>query len=203
MLNESPHPVEREHAVTLGLWGWICLLSRAIGISKSRPPRPSVNWCCLRCAFSDTTTTTTATAFSLLFKLIKAALGGPKNGHPLYKYIAYEGMRDYQYGLSAVGIQNILPSTKWMCLRFAKKSRLAHATIHLRDGSTAIKIGPSKPSKVLVLFHGGGYMAPALSEHMHFACCFAKTLPEGVSLYVLQYGMFSFLSFLQTAYITC
>ncbi|OAA57631.1 Alpha/beta hydrolase fold-3 [Niveomyces insectorum RCEF 264] len=162
MSDELTHPVEREYAVRLGLFGWICLLARAIGIT-----------------------------FSLLFKAAKAALGGSKHGHTFYRYIVGEGMRDYQYGLSAVGIQNLLPSTSWTCRRFARKNGLPHATIHLRDGTTAVRIGESQPSKAVVFFHGGGYMAPALSDHAHFACGFAKTLPAGVAVYVLQYALAS------------
>lgn len=99
-------------------------------------------------------------------------------------------MRDYQSGLSAVGVQNILPSTRWMSVRFAKKNHLAHATIHLRDGTTAVRIGEAnKPSKVIVLLHGGGYMAGALPEHIAYTFRPSKTPLKGVAMYVLQYGM--------------
>lgn len=125
-------------------------------------------------------------------------------------------MRDYQYGLSAVGIQNLLPSTRWMARAFARSNRLPYALIHLRDGTTAICLGPKKanakakaeaeastspsaspsappsaPRKAVIMFHGGGYMGPALGEHIHLACGFAKTLPDNVALYILQYGLAS------------
>lgn len=116
-------------------------------------------------------------------------------------------MRDYQYGLSAVGIQNLLPSTKWMARSFARSNKLPYALIHLRDGTTAIVLGPkvakkkSKPAapvtesastaprRAVVMFHGGGYMGPALGQHIHLACGFAKSLPENVYVYILQYGL--------------
>lgn len=30
----AAHPIEREYAISLGLWGWICLLARAAAISE-------------------------------------------------------------------------------------------------------------------------------------------------------------------------
>ncbi|CAK7216767.1 hypothetical protein SEUCBS140593_002981 [Sporothrix eucalyptigena] len=179
MANERQHPIEREYAISLSLWGWICLLTRAVAIT-----------------------------FKVLFKFVKAVVGGKRrrNGHSIHRYIAYEGMRDYQYGLSAIGIQNLLPSTRWMARQFARGNRIPFAEVHLRDGTTAFRLGgpkktksgsasssesstPSPPGKVIVMFHGGGYMGPALGEHIKLACGFADKLPEGVTVYILQYAL--------------
>ncbi|CAK7217755.1 hypothetical protein SBRCBS47491_003278 [Sporothrix bragantina] len=179
MAAESQHPIEREYAVMLSLWGWLCLLGRAIAITVK-----------------------------LIGKLVGAVFGGKKrcNGHSLHKYIAYEGMRDYQYGFSAVGIQNLLPSTRWMARQFARSNRIPFAQLHLRDGTTAFRLGgpstkatagdsnmssSSSPGRTIVMFHGGGYMGPALGEHIHLACGFSKKLPEGVTVYILQYALAS------------
>jgi acetyl esterase/lipase len=97
-------------------------------------------------------------------------------------------MRDYQCGLNAVGIQNLLPSTSKTCVNFAKKHGISHSKIQLPDGTLALWLGPRKANKVIVFFHGGGYMAPALSEHMSFAFGFAKSPRKDVSVVVLQYG---------------
>ncbi|ERT01131.1 hypothetical protein HMPREF1624_02371 [Sporothrix schenckii ATCC 58251] len=207
------HPIEREYADALGLWGWICLVARAVALT-----------------------------FFLALKVVKAAVGGKarRHGQTVYKYTALEGMRDYQYGLSAVRIQNLLPSTKWLARRFARRNKLPFALIHLSNGTTAAVLGPkaeaertertaetakgakepqrakkatgantanpantastastpaqassSAPRRAVVVFHGGGYMAPALSKHIHLACGFSKTLPDNVAVYILQYGLAS------------
>lgn len=96
-------------------------------------------------------------------------------------------MRDYQGGLNAVGIQNLLPSTSKRCARFAKRHGIKQSKIQLPDGTIAHWLGPRKASKVIILFHGGGYMSPALSEHLSLAFGFARPPQKDVSVVVLQY----------------
>lgn len=133
----------------------------------------------------------------LLLRLAVAVSGGKqrRHGRTVYKHMACDGMRAYQHGLSAVGIQNVLPSTRWMARRFARRHRLPYALVHLRGGTTAVRLGASRPSssppaKVLVLFHGGGYAAPALGQHIHLAYGFTEKPPDDVLVYYLQYGVF-------------
>ena len=97
-------------------------------------------------------------------------------------------MLDYQSGLNAVGIQNLLPSTAKTCKKIAKKKGIPHTEIHLSDGTKAVRFGLGRTEKVIILFHGGGYMAPALPEHAKLACGFADSLPDNTSAFVLQYG---------------
>ncbi|TAQ86633.1 hypothetical protein B7494_g5047 [Chlorociboria aeruginascens] len=151
-----------EYAYDLSIWEWIPLLSKATGIT-----------------------------FRLSFKAVKALLGGSKNGLTFHRYIAYEGMRDYQGGLNAVGIQNLLPATSKTCEKFAKRNRIEHSKIELPDGTTAIWLGSRKASKIVVFFHGGGYMAPALPEHIAFAFGFANPSQKDVAVVVLQYSLAS------------
>jgi hypothetical protein len=134
-----------------------------------------------------------ATAFRLVFKVVKAALGGSRKGFSFHEYIAYEGMRDYQSGLSAVQIQNVRPKTTKTCVKFALRYGMAHTTIRLEDGTTAVRLGRGSKDKVVVYFHGGGYMAPALHQHPMCACGFAETIPDNTSVYILQYCEFRIL----------
>jgi len=122
---------------------------------------------------------------------VRAAVS-PARRHELslYEYVVYEGMRDYQCGLNAVGIQNLLPSTSKTSRQYARKHGIPYSSIQLQDGTVALWLGPSKPAKVVVLFHGGGYMAPALGEHISFAFGFAKSPPKDVAVVVLQYGKY-------------
>ncbi|KAG5972032.1 hypothetical protein E4U55_000947 [Claviceps digitariae] len=104
-------------------------------------------------------------------------------------------MRLYQGGLSPVRIQNLLPSTGQSCGRFARKHGLSHAVVELDHGAVVHRLGRAAAAgaarRHVVLFHGGGYMAPALGKHLDFAFGFAEA-PEGdVAVYVLQYGLVS------------
>ncbi|CAJ2504788.1 Uu.00g121820.m01.CDS01 [Anthostomella pinea] len=130
-------------------------------------------------------------AFGLAIKAARALITGKKNGLSLHEHVAYAGIRDYQSGLSAVAIQNLLPLTSKVCLRFAKKHALPFETVSLPDATIALRIGPPNAKKAVVFFHGGGYMAPALSEHASFATGYGTCTTPDVAVYVLQYGLAS------------
>ncbi|KAK4237956.1 Alpha/Beta hydrolase protein [Achaetomium macrosporum] len=128
----------------------------------------------------------------LAFKAITSLPPSRREGLSFHEYVAYEGMRDYQCGLDAVGIQQLLPPTITTCRRYARRHKIPLADIRLPDGSVAAWLGPRKPERgVRVLFHGGGYMAPALPQHLDMAHGFASKPPEGAALVVLGYALAS------------
>ncbi|KAI9374546.1 Alpha/Beta hydrolase protein [Aspergillus egyptiacus] len=103
-------------------------------------------------------------------------------------------IRDYQSGLSAVQIQQLLPSTSKACARFAARHGIPISEIVLPGDTVALKLGRScderTPKRVLVYFHGGGYMSPATSEHIAFPFGFdpKRAVENGVCVIVLPYG---------------
>ena len=176
-------PIPREYAHSLRSWEWLLLLSRATGISKAA-------WL-LSSRARDGQSAFSAdirTAFGLLLKAVKALLSGQRNGLTFHQYIAYEGMRDYQSGLNAVATQNLLPSTFKTCKRFARRHGIQRSKIELPTGVMAHWLGSHDTSRVIVFFHGGGYMSPALSDHLSLAFGFAKPSHQDVSVVVLQYS---------------
>jgi hypothetical protein len=97
-------------------------------------------------------------------------------------------MRDYQSGLNAVGVQNLLPSTLQTCEKFARRHNIERSSINLPDGTTVPWLGSRKASKTVVFLHGGGYMSPVLSEQVSLAFGFAEPSKMDVSVIVLPYG---------------
>lgn len=97
-------------------------------------------------------------------------------------------MREYQCGLGAVPVQNLLPSTSKTCARFARRHAVPLETLQLPDATTVLRLGPPKAQKSIAYFHGGGYMAPALSEHVPMALGYGRYGTENVNVFVLQYG---------------
>ena len=187
MANGKTPPSRRPYAVSLGPWGWITVLSKAACISTSLIPPPPPPFC-----LQTTISPKPLAAFILLLKAVRAALGGSRNGLDLYDYVAYQAMRDYQTGLDAVGIQNLLPCTATICRWYARRRGMEHATICLDDGTSAVRMGPGAAPSVVVLFHGGAYMASVLPDHLHFALGFADAPPKDTRVYVLQYGKLPF-----------
>jgi hypothetical protein len=104
--------------------------------------------------------------------------------------MAYTGARYYQGGLKALEIQNLLPSTAKTCRKFAKRHRIELSKIPLPDETVAIRLGPRKTSRVVIFFHGGGFMSPALGDHIHLAFGFAECSKRDVSVMVLPYGKY-------------
>ncbi|KAM0510718.1 hypothetical protein D7B24_003302 [Verticillium nonalfalfae] len=151
-----------EYLVSLGAWGWIALLLRATRIT-----------------------------FALLLKVARAAIGRPTRFDTLYEYVVYQGMLDFQSNLDAVAIQNLLPSTTKTCRSVAKTLGIPHTEIRLGDGTMAIRLGRAKTEKVIVIFHGGGYMGPALPEQVKVAWGFGDSLPGDTSVFILPYALAS------------
>ena len=136
---------------------------------------------------------------------------------------AYEGMIDFQSGLSSVEKHTVLPSTAWQCSHFAHANNLPYEQLKLKDGTLAFMFNGSSSStrhalgfnpftwgskkaaalaeemivakqkinKVIVYFHGGGYVAPILPQNIHQVFNFEDKpcYREGVVAYVLAYGM--------------
>ncbi|KAG6087610.1 hypothetical protein E4U30_000525, partial [Claviceps sp. LM220 group G6] len=141
------------------------------------------------------------TAFQLLYKAaqdIRPHSTRRAKGLSFHEFVAYHGMRLYQGYLTPVQIQNLLPSTEKTCGRFARKHGLVHRVIELDYGGVVHQLGgdvtglsTSDPVRHVVLFHGGGYMAPALGRHLELAIGFADRPRGDVVVHMLQYGMFS------------
>ncbi|KAK2616929.1 hypothetical protein QQS21_000017 [Conoideocrella luteorostrata] len=162
-LNDVNPLRHREHAVDLSLWEWVLTLAQATWITSG-----------------------------LVGKAVKGILPGTrKDDISFHEYIAYQGMRDYQCRLSPVRIQNLVTSTAKTCSRFAKRHGIPHTTIKLDDGTVAHRLGPQYATRTNVFFHGGGYMAPALNEHIDFAFGFSQPPRKDLAVFVLQYGLVS------------
>lgn len=172
---------------TLSAWGWSVLLTKATAIS-TLPMLPSHAVIETGREGRDCTLTDEPPACGLLLKAVAAFFGRRKDGLTFHQYVGYTGVRDYQSGLDAIGIQNLLPSTSKTCAKFAKKHGVEQSRIQLADGTIAQWLGPRKAAKTIILFHGGGYMSPALNEHMFLAFGSAQPPRKDVSTVVLQYG---------------
>ncbi|KUL85543.1 hypothetical protein ZTR_08042 [Talaromyces verruculosus] len=181
---------------SLTLWGWLCLSAKVGGIVAG-----------------------------LIFKAVRYPFLSKesKTKRSFHHYIAYEGMIDFQSGLSAVEKHSVLPSTAWQCKSFAHGHNLPYEKVALHDGTLAFLLNGSssytkhalglnpftrgskkaaalaeemivakqKANKVIVYFHGGGYVAAILPQHLHLIYSFEDKprYKDGVVVYVLAYGL--------------
>jgi hypothetical protein len=141
-----------------------------------------------------------------------------------HHYIAYEGMIDFQSGLTSIEKHAVLPPTAWQCRNFAHGNNLPYEKLTLQDGTLAFLLNGSssstkhavglnpftrkskkaaalaeemiiakqKANEVIVYFHGGGYVAPILPQHIHLIYGFQNKprYKDGVVVYILAYGMY-------------
>ena len=184
MAESATSPQSRSSAPPPSLWGWISLLSKATGISNLPPllfPEKR-NRRSLLTAFI---------AITVFLHALKTLARPPKNDRTTRQQIAYTGIRIYQSSLPATSIQNLRPSTTTTCKKFAKKHHVRPSPIQLPDGTIACWIGPKDALKVVVVFHGGGYMAAALTEHISIGFAFSKPTQKDLAVVVLQYSLAS------------
>jgi acetyl esterase/lipase len=66
---------------------------------------------------------------------------------------------------------------------------MRHFPIIVSDGTIASWIGPQDASKVVIMFHGGGYMGPALNQHISLGFASSNPPRKDVALVVLQYSL--------------
>ncbi|KAJ9264416.1 hypothetical protein DTO212C5_7142 [Paecilomyces variotii] len=125
----------------------------------------------------------------IILRSIAAPFRLPK-GQTWSRYVRYEGMRVFQTALSAVEKQNALPSTESTCRRFSRKRGLSQKDIQLPDGTKVHWIGSPDAPRVIAYFHGGGYAAPALSQHISFLYDKVSRYRD-VSILVLSYDLAS------------
>ncbi|KAJ5805879.1 alpha/beta-hydrolase [Penicillium pulvis] len=75
-----------------------------------------------------------------------------------------------------------------------KSRRLIPETVTLNDGSKAHWIGSSKSDIIILFFHGGGYVFPALNGHFVLLKCLLDNIHQkthkSVATLVLQYGKY-------------
>jgi acetyl esterase/lipase len=68
---------------------------------------------------------------------------------------------------------------------------MRHSPIQLPDGTIACWIGPKDALNVVIMFHGGGYMAAALTEHISIGFAFSDPTRKDLAVVVLQYRLAS------------
>ncbi|KAF5846461.1 hypothetical protein GGP41_003855 [Bipolaris sorokiniana] len=80
-------------------------------------------------------------------------------------------------------------STTTNYVKYTEQQKLAPDSITLPSGTQAHWLGKSNASKVLVYFHGGGYVLPAGPGHILWLDDFQKSLGPDVSALLLAYDV--------------
>lgn len=81
----------------------------------------------------------------------------------------------------------LAPSTDERYVSFMRKRRQQPTTEIIHHSAKAHWIGSPEASKILVVFHGGGYINPILEPHLEFYYKLKETLTIDASIVILSY----------------
>ncbi|RDW70171.1 hypothetical protein BP5796_08568 [Coleophoma crateriformis] len=108
------------------------------------------------------------------------------SGRSLYRYICLTALRTATRRLSARQQHYILPNTESVYEAACKARKVAPQSEVLEDGTKAHWIGDKKAEKLIINFHGGGYVMPAGPGMVEFMFRVVDTLSsQGKSVAVL------------------
>ncbi|RAH47697.1 alpha/beta hydrolase [Aspergillus brunneoviolaceus CBS 621.78] len=134
---------------------------------------------------------------SLTFNVFKAAIGASARGLPLRPSIQNACARAIMDCLHPHQVQAIAPSTmqtytSWI-RRNAQRTGLYHRVDTLKDETThLVWLGPKRSDKVILFFHGGGYVLPLSGGHLDWMAHVRKSCLEAsldVSVCILEYSL--------------
>ncbi|KAG9231858.1 prolyl oligopeptidase-like protein [Amylocarpus encephaloides] len=87
-----------------------------------------------------------------------------KRSTKYYRHVAFTAMRTLLVNTTARQQHFLAEPTDDAYLKSAKKNGFEPQTLYLKDGTAAHWIGDPKASRLIVNFHGGGYVFPAAPE---------------------------------------
>ncbi|KAK4935979.1 hypothetical protein LTR10_023066 [Elasticomyces elasticus] len=129
-----------------------------------------------------------STAVSALTAFWRGASGAPSYKH----HVLYAAMRAYTKYTTTSRLQATTPSTGELYGAFVKSKSLPHTDVVLADKTSAYWLGDKAADKLLLFFHGGGYVTAATDAH--FQLLFdvvqqAQSRGKSLAVLVLEYDM--------------
>jgi len=131
------------------------------------------------------------TIFAALSRLItNPFISGPK-ANTLFKDIAYAALRVNLSEISPAQEQWTNPTTESVYLDFARKARVEPDVTTLDSGVKVAWLGPKTAEKVVLYFHGGGYVLAASTGHVKWVAELQQDLSKGqdVAVVLLTYTL--------------
>ncbi|EON69714.1 hypothetical protein W97_08974 [Coniosporium apollinis CBS 100218] len=132
-------------------------------------------------------------AFAALFKRMVVSPFKGKNGAPTYfKDVMYAMLRAQLGNMTIPEQKYLYPPTTATYLQVAKEKGFQPDSVVLPDGIQAHWLGPRSKEKVIVYFHGGGYVLPAVKALLEYLYAFqqeANSDGHSVSVLMLAYTL--------------
>ncbi|PVH99806.1 alpha/beta-hydrolase [Periconia macrospinosa] len=128
------------------------------------------------------------TIATAMVTLLGVSFRGP-DGHPKpMKHVIHTALRIMNARISATQIQNMSASTDEAYTAFAKTKGFKPTSIKLPEDAMAHWIGSPDAERILVVFHGGGFVYPATTQFQFLYDVQKETGPETAGI-VLSYSL--------------
>ncbi|GAB7350358.1 hypothetical protein MBLNU459_g0987t1 [Dothideomycetes sp. NU459] len=105
------------------------------------------------------------TMFLSLCHLLSSPIRTGPRAHSLFRDVLFRGVRYQLDALNLAQERYMNSTTEASYLGLAKNEGFQPDTLVLSDGSKAFWVGAKSADKVIVFFHGGGYVLPATPGH--------------------------------------
>ncbi|KAI9835657.1 MAG: hypothetical protein M1837_003684 [Sclerophora amabilis] len=129
---------------------------------------------------------------SMCVALVKSPFRGLNSPPTLYKYVVFHAVRRWLRQLSVRQQQYLEPSTTESYKGLAKEKGFEATCIELSDGTKGCWIGSPDAEKVILFFHGGGFIGEANRFHLELCWNLKEMFREAgkdVSFVVLAYDL--------------
>lgn len=102
--------------------------------------------------------------------------------------VLFAGIRTMFSSMSIASERYLNPSTEETYLRLAGKRNFQPDSVVLSDGTKAHWLGPRKADKIIIFFHGGGYVLPCDEGHFQWLYNMRKELAKSHSVSAIMLG---------------
>lgn len=129
--------------------------------------------------------------FAAISRLVTYPLTSTPKANTLFKDVAFAALRANLGSISIAQEQWYNPTTESVWLEFAKKKHIDPEVTTLSSGAKVAWLGPKTAEKVLLYFHGGGYVLSASSGHLEWMYDLQKDLSKdrSVALVIVAYTL--------------
>ncbi|KAI8932091.1 hypothetical protein NX059_010976 [Plenodomus lindquistii] len=122
-------------------------------------------------------------------RLVTSPFKGDNGANTYFKDVALAGLRTSLANYDLAADRYLNGNTMSNYLKYAKDNDFAPETTTLPLGEHMLWIGSKTATKVLVYFHGGGYVVPCSLGHMLWLDDLRKSMGPGVSAVILAYDL--------------
>jgi acetyl esterase/lipase len=128
----------------------------------------------------------------VFFRAIFTPLNSGPKANGTLKDIVFAALRSHLGSINAAQeywLKSIMPGTDQSYLDFTSKQKLDPETTHLESGAKLHWLGPKTAQRVMLFFHGGGYVMACSPGHWQWLFDLQNDVSKDIAIAVLSYDL--------------